>query len=149
MRCPFCSFIDTQVKDSRPSEEGDFIKRRRWCSSCNARFITIERKETVEIKILKRSGSKRPLDAQKILQSLVVATRKRPVTNEMLEKIVSHILKEIEKSGETEISSTFIGQLIMNELAQIDQVSYVRYASVYRDFNAVDDFSEFIRSMAK
>lgn len=149
MKCPFCNFIDTQVKDSRPSEDADSIKRRRYCQNCGARFITIERREIPEIKVVKRSGAKKPFDAQKVLQSLRIATRKRPVSNELLEKIVSHILKKIEKSGETEISSTFIGQLIMNELAKIDQVAYVRYASVYQDFNAVDDFSEFIQRITK
>lgn len=149
MKCPFCNFIDTQVKDSRPSEDSESIKRRRYCPNCGGRFITIERRELPEIKVIKRSGVKKNFDTQKVLQSLRIATRKRPVANEQLEQIVTHILKKIEKSGEMEISSTLIGQFIMNELAQVDQVAYVRYASVYQDFNAIDDFSEFIKLMIK
>ena len=149
MKCPFCNFIDTQVKDSRPLEDSEAIKRRRYCSSCGGRFTTTERRELPEIKVIKRSGAKKNFDAQKILQSLRIATRKRPVTNEQLEQIVIRILKKIEKSGETEITSTLIGQFIMNELAQVDQVAYIRYASVYQDFNAIDDFSEFIKIMMK
>jgi transcriptional repressor NrdR len=149
MKCPFCDFIDTQVKDSRPSEDGEIIKRRRSCHSCGGRFITLERREIPEIKIVKRSGVKRPFDSQKLLKSIMIPMRKRPVNTDVIEQIISNILKKIEKFGEGEISSTVIGQLVMNELADVDQVAYVRYASVYKEFKSVDDFGEFIKTMAK
>ena len=149
MHCPFCGFIDTQVKDSRPSEDGDVIKRRRACNSCGGRFITLERRELPEIRIIKKSGIKWPLDTQKLLKSITVPMHKRPVTDEQIEDIMSKILKKIERFGEGEVNSTVIGQLVMNELAEIDQVAYVRYASVYKEFKSVSDFSDFIKIIAK
>jgi len=144
MKCPFCDFLDTQVKDSRPSDDGALIKRRRVCVKCGGRFTTFERMETRELKIIKRDGERRPFDSTKLLHSLEVATRKRPVKNEDLEKIVSEIIKKLDKFGEGEIESRLVGQLVMDELAKIDQVAYVRYASVYKDFSKASDFGKLI-----
>lgn len=149
MRCPFCGFIDSQVKDSRPSEDGMSIKRRRFCPVCNGKFTTFERIEIRELTILKRNGDKRTFDASKILRSLQVATRKRPVTEEQLEQIVSNITKRLEKFGEGEITSQAIGTMVMSELAKVDHVAYVRYASVYQEFSKADDFQEIIDSINK
>lgn len=147
MRCPFCDFIDTQVKDSRPAGTDSIIKRRRYCQSCGGKFTTLERVETKEIKVLKRNGEKRPFDNTKLLNSLEIATRKRPVTSEQLEAVLSIIIKQLEKSCEGEVSSSIIGQLVMNELTKVDQVAYIRYASVYKDFHTISDFSAFIKGM--
>ena len=125
------------------------IKRRRSCNSCGGRFITLERRELPEIKIIKKSGIKRPFDSQKLLKSIIIPMHKRPVNSDQVEEIISKILKKIEKFGEGEVSSTVIGQLVMNELAEIDQVAYVRYASVYKEFKSVSDFNDFIKIMAK
>lgn len=148
MKCPFCDFIDTQVKDSRPSEDGSLIKRRRLCVKCGARFTTFERIEIRELKVIKRNGEKRPFDSSKLLRSLEVATRKRPVAHEELDKIVSSIIKKLEKYGEGEIESSIVGQLVMDELAKVDEVSYVRYASVYKDFSKASDFGKLIAEIS-
>lgn len=147
MKCPFCDFADTQVKDSRPSEDGISIKRRRQCLSCGARFTTQERLELREIKIIKKDGEIRPFDTTKMVRSIEVATRKRPVTSEQIEMIVSRILKKLEKFGEGEIESKVVGELVMEELAKIDDVAYVRYASVYKDFSKAADFGKFIQGI--
>ncbi|WPX96480.1 transcriptional regulator NrdR [Candidatus Bandiella euplotis] len=147
MKCPFCDFLDTQVKDSRPSDDNINIKRRRFCNNCGARFTTYEAVEVREIKVIKRSGEKRPLDAQKLLRSLEIATRKRRLNHNDLENIVSNIIKKIQKYGEGEITSKIIGELVMKELIEIDQVAYVRYASVYMDFKEVRDFKELIQTL--
>lgn len=148
MKCPFCDFLDTQVKDSRPSEDGSLIKRRRLCVKCGGRFTTFERIEMRELKIIKRNSEKRPFDSNKLLRSLEVATRKRPVSPEDLEKIVSAIIKKLDKYGEGEIESSIVGQLVMDELAKIDEVSYVRYASVYKDFSKATDFGKLIAEIS-
>lgn len=147
MKCPFCNFLDTQVKDSRPSEEYFIIKRRRFCNSCGGKFTTLERIENREIKVIKRCGDIRPFDSTKLLKSLEIATRKRYITVEQLDNIVTKIIKNLEKFSEGEVTSIAIGQLAMNELAQIDQVAYVRYASVYKDFNEISDFINFIKNI--
>lgn len=149
MKCPFCDFLDTQVKDSRPSDDGMVIKRRRHCPSCGARFTTHERTEMRELKIVKKNGEKRPFDGDKILRSIFVATRKRPVSNEEAENILSAVIKKLEQFGEGEVETEVVGRLVMEELANIDDVSYVRYASVYKDFSDAGDFGEFIASMKK
>ena len=149
MRCPFCDFLDTQVKDSRPSDDGVVIKRRRQCPSCGARFTTHERTEMREIKVVKKKGENRPFDSDKILRSIIVATRKRPVTTEQTDDILSHVLKKLEKFGEGEVTTSVIGQLVMDELAKVDEVSYVRYASVYKDFSNAGDFGNFIAKIKK
>lgn len=148
MKCPFCDFLDTQVKDSRPSEDGSLIKRRRLCVKCGGRFTTFERQETRELKIIKRNGECRPFDSNKLLRSLEVATRKRPIKPEDLEKIVSEIIKKLDQFGEGEVESKIVGQLVMDELAKYDQVAYVRYASVYKDFSKASDFGKLIAEIA-
>ncbi len=149
MKCPFCDFLDTQVKDSRPSDDALVIKRRRQCPSCGARFTTLERTELREIKVIKKNAERRPFDGTKVLRSINVATRKRPVTSEQAEAILSEVIKKLEKFGEGEVETKVIGQLVMDELAKVDEVSYVRYASVYKDFSNAGDFGKFIASIKK
>lgn len=149
MKCPFCGFLDTQVKDSRPSDDGLAIKRRRQCPSCGARFTTFERIETREIKIAKKNGDVRPFDINKLVRSIEVAIRKRPISSEQVDEISSKILKKLEKYGEGEVPSKVVGQLVMEELAQIDEVACVRYASVYMDFDKATDFGQFISNLKK
>lgn len=149
MKCPFCSFIDSQVKDSRPSEDGLSIKRRRFCPSCGGRFTTFERVEMRELKIVKRSGEVRPFDSNKLTRSIEVATRKRPIKHELIEEVVSRIRKKLEKYGEGEVESRIVGQMVMDELAKLDEVAYVRYASVYMDFSKATDFGPFIANIKK
>jgi transcriptional repressor NrdR len=144
MKCPFCSFADSLVKDSRPSEDGGTIKRRRQCPSCGARFTTLERVELRELKVIKRNGDIKLFDVNKIVKSINVATRKRPINHEQVDDIVSKILMKLEKYGEGEVQSKIIGELIMEELSKIDEVAYVRYASVYKDFSKASDFGNFI-----
>jgi transcriptional repressor NrdR len=147
MKCPFCSFSDTQVKDSRPSDDSLAIKRRRFCTNCGARFTTFERIENRELKVLKRSGEFRPFDSGKLLRSIEVACRKRHINPELLEAIVSRIMKKLEKYGEGEVKSKIVGQMVLEELATLDHVAYVRYASVYMDFTKVTDFSKLIDNL--
>ncbi len=149
MKCPFCDFLDTQVKDSRPSDDGLVIKRRRQCPSCGARFTTHERTELRELRVVKKNGEKRPFDGSKILRSISVATRKRPVTSEQADAILSEVIKKLEKYGEGEVETQIVGQLVMEELSKIDEVSYVRYASVYKDFSNAGDFGKFIAGIKK
>ncbi|MCE2991996.1 MAG: transcriptional regulator NrdR [Candidatus Jidaibacter sp.] len=149
MKCPFCAFLDTQVKDSRPSDDGMSIKRRRQCPSCGARFTTFERVENREIKIIKKNGEVRPFDINKLIRSIEVATRKRPINSENVDEISSKILKKLEKYGEGEVPSKVVGQLVMEGLAEIDEVACVRYASVYMDFNKATDFGQFISNLRK
>lgn len=148
MKCPFCDFSDTQVKDSRPSEDSSTIKRRRMCIQCGGRFTTLERLELREIMVKKRNGEVKPFEENKVLRSLQVATRKRPVTADQLERIVSEIMKKIDRFGEGEVESRLIGKLVMEELAKVDQVAYVRYASVYKEFAKATDFGKFIAKIA-
>ena len=145
MKCPFCEFLNTQVKDSRSSDDNSSIKRRRICNNCGAKFITYEMLEVREIMVIKRSGAKRPFDIQKLLRSLEIATRKRNIENDLLNKIASNIVKKLQKFGEGEVESKIIGELVMNELIKVDQVAYVRYASVYMDFKEVKDFKGLIQ----
>lgn len=147
MKCAFCHFSDTQVKDSRPNEDGTCIKRRRFCLNCGARFTTYERIETREIKVIKRNGVEKTFDRIKLLKSIEIAARKRLVNNEQLESIVSNIIKKLEKFGEGEVPSQLIGKLAMSELSLVDHVAYVRYASVYMDFSKPSDFNKFIKNL--
>ncbi len=149
MKCPFCGFLDTQVKDSRPSDDGFAIKRRRQCPDCSGRFTTFERIEIREIKINKKNGDVRPFDINKLVRSIEVAIRKRPITTEHVDEISSKILKKLEQYGEGGVSSKVVGQLVMEELAQIDEVACVRYASVYMDFGKATDFGQFISNLKK
>ncbi|MGZ9202304.1 MAG: transcriptional regulator NrdR [Caulobacteraceae bacterium] len=144
MRCPFCGHDETQVKDSRPSEDGAAIRRRRLCPSCEGRFTTFERVQLRELTILKRSGRRTPFDRDKLARSLSIALRKRPVEPERVERMISAIVRQLESMGETELPSSTIGELIMKHLKQLDDVAYVRYASVYRDFKHTDDFAQFL-----
>lgn len=147
MRCPFCGYEDTQVKDSRPSEDGAAIRRRRFCSKCDARFTTFERVQLRELTVIKNDGSKKPFDRDKLERSMRIALRKRPVDEERLERVINSLVRQMETSGENEISTKKIGEMVMKALYALDQVAYVRYASVYRDFRTPEDFNEFVNSL--
>jgi len=148
MRCPFCSHNDTQVKDSRPTEDNSAIRRRRFCPECGSRFTTFERVQLRELTVLKKSGKRSPFNRDKVVNSIKVACRKRQVEDERIEKIVNSIQRRLESSGETEIQSDDIGRLVMESLASLDPVAYVRFASVYQDFTGAKDFERFIARMA-
>lgn len=147
MRCPFCGFADTQVKDSRPTEDNAAIRRRRFCPSCNFRFTTFERVQLRELTVVKSNGRREPFDRDKVLRSMEIACRKRPVDQQKLDRVANGIVRQLESSGESEIPAQMIGQLVMDALAHIDQVAYVRFASVYRNFREVKDFESFIGSI--
>lgn len=144
MRCPFCGHSESQVKDSRPSEDGAAIRRRRLCPECGGRFTTFERVQLRELTILKRSGRRAPFDRDKLARSVAVAMRKRPVDPDRVERMISAIVRQLESMGETELPSSAIGELVMKHLKQLDDVAYVRYASVYRDFRETQDFARFL-----
>jgi transcriptional repressor NrdR len=144
MRCPFCGNEESQVKDSRPSEDGAAIRRRRYCPSCEGRFTTFERVQLRELTIVKRSGRRTPFDRDKLARSISIALRKRPVEPERVERMISAIVRQLESMGETELPSSTIGELVMKHLKQLDDVAYVRYASVYRDFRETQDFARFL-----
>lgn len=147
MRCPFCGKDDTQVKDSRPTDDSQAIRRRRHCPHCGARFTTFERVQLRELTVVKEHGKREPFDRDKVLRSMQIALRKRPVDADHLERVVNGIVRQLESTGENEISSDRIGQLVMQELAQLDQVAYVRFASVYKNFHEARDFEEFIGTL--
>ena len=140
MRCPFCQNEDTQVKDSRPTEDGAAIRRRRQCDKCGSRFTTFERVQLRDLVVLKRSGRRVPFDRDKLVRSLQISLRKRPVDPERVETMVSAIVRELESGGEAEISSETIGEIVMEHLRSLDDVAYVRFASVYRNFREAKDF---------
>jgi transcriptional repressor NrdR len=144
MRCPFCGELESQVKDSRPSEDGGVIRRRRLCPECGGRFTTFERVQLRELTIVKRSGRRTPFDRDKLSRSIAVALRKRPIDPERIERMVSGIVRQLESLGETDIPSSVVGEMIMTALKALDQVAYVRYASVYRDFRETQDFAKFL-----
>ena len=144
MRCPFCGHAESQVKDSRPSEDGAAIRRRRLCPECGGRFTTFERVQLRELTIVKRSGRRTPFDRDKLARSIAIATRKRPIDPERVERMVSGIVRNLESMGETEIQSSVVGETVMSALKQLDDVAYVRYASVYRDFRETGDFARFL-----
>jgi transcriptional repressor NrdR len=144
MRCPFCGHLESQVKDSRPSEDGAAIRRRRNCPECGGRFTTFERVQLRELTILKRSGRRTPFDRDKLVNSLSIALRKRPVDAERVERMVSGIVRQLESMGESELPSHVVGELVMKALKSLDEVAYVRYASVYRDFRETQDFAKFL-----
>ena len=147
MRCPFCSNEDTQVKDSRPTEDNTSIRRRRICDQCGSRFTTFERIQLRDLVVVKSKGQKENFDRDKMFRSLSLALRKRSVDNEKIEKIVNAIVRKLENSGETEIKSNIIGQYIMEALMHLDQVAYVRFASVYKNFREAKDFEDFLGSL--
>ncbi len=146
MRCPFCGHAESQVKDSRPAEDGAAIRRRRFCPECAGRFTTFERVQLRELTILKRSGRRTPFDRDKLIRSISIATRKRPIDAERIERMVNGIVRQLESQGETELPSSAVGDAIMKALKSLDDVAYVRYASVYRDFQQTEDFANFLGS---
>ncbi len=147
MRCPFCSNEDTQVKDSRPTEDNTAIRRRRVCDVCGSRFTTFERIQLRDLIVMKSNGQKENFDRDKMYRSLSLALRKRNVDNEKIEKIVNAIVRKLENSGETDIKSNIIGQYIMEALMHLDQVAYVRFASVYKNFREAKDFEDFLGNL--
>ena len=147
MRCPFCAHEDSQVKDSRPTEDGAAIRRRRQCEGCAARFTTFERIQLRELVVLKSEDRREPFDRDKLLRSLSIAARKRPIDAARLERLVSGIQRQLETSGEQEVSSKRIGELVMDALKALDPVAYIRFASVYRDFSEAKDFEAFAGSV--
>ena len=149
MRCPFCSTDDTQVKDSRQAEEGSAIRRRRNCSSCGGRFTTFERIQLRELIVIKNNGSKEVFDREKLFQSMKTPLRKRPIDSAKLDQMVSGIVRQLEAYGDNEIPTKMIGELVMQAFAETDQVAYIRYASVYKDFREVEDFNEFVGDLQK
>jgi transcriptional repressor NrdR len=147
MRCPFCGEPDSQVKDSRPTDDGGAIRRRRNCPSCGQRFTTIERVQLRELTVVKADDRRVAFDRDKLARSVRIALRKRPVNDERIERIVNGIVRQLEASGETEIKSADVGELVMETLKAVDAVAYVRFASVYRDFREAADFGEFLDHM--
>jgi transcriptional repressor NrdR len=148
MRCPFCGHGDTQVKDSRPTEDNAAIRRRRYCPECSARFTTFERVQLRELTVVKSNGEKVPFDREKLKRSLEIALRKRPVDNDRIERVVNSIQRRLETLGESEIPSKVIGEMVMDNLADLDKVGYVRFASVYRNFREAKDFEEFVGKLS-
>ncbi|MBL8702498.1 MAG: transcriptional repressor NrdR [Alphaproteobacteria bacterium] len=144
MRCPFCGHDDTQVKDSRPTDDGSAIRRRRFCPACGSRFTTFERVQLRELTIVKKGGVKQPFDREKIMRSITLALRKRPVDPDRIDRIVNGIVRRLESLGESEIPSTIVGEMVMDALASLDPVAYVRFASVYKNFREAKDFEDFI-----
>ncbi len=148
MRCPYCGSLETQVKDSRPTEDSSSIRRRRICPDCGGRFTTFERVQWRELVVLKKSGRRVPFDRDKLMRSLEVALRKRPVEGERVERMVNGIVRQLESQGDSDISSERIGELVMEGLRALDGVAYVRFASVYRNFREARDFNMLIDELA-
>ena len=147
MRCPFCNHEDTQVKDSRPSEDGSSIRRRRFCPACNSRFTTFERVQLRELTVVKSNNERRLFDRDKIARSMAIALRKRPVEADAVEMAINRIVQKLESEGESDIPTHRIGALVMAELKKLDAVAYIRYASVYRDFSDAGDFESFVEKL--
>ena len=144
MRCPFCGHEDTQVKDSRPTEDGSAIRRRRSCGNCGQRFTTIERTQLRELTVVKSDQRRVPFDRDKLARSIRIALRKRPIQEERIERILNSIVRQLEASGESDIPSKQIGEMVMETLREVDAVAYVRFASVYRNFREAKDFETFL-----
>jgi transcriptional repressor NrdR len=147
MRCPFCGNDDTQVKDSRPTEDNSAIRRRRFCSGCNARFTTFERVQLRELTVVKSNGVREPFERDKLLRSMRIALRKRPIDVDRIDRVVNNLVRQLESSGESEIPSKQIGEMVMRHLLALDQVAYVRYASVYRNFREASDFNQLVETL--
>lgn len=147
MHCPFCGADDTQVKDSRPTEEGAAIRRRRACIGCGARFTTFERVQIRELTVVKQNGKREPFDRDKLARSLNISLRKRQVEPERIERLISSIVRRLESSGESDIPSQRVGELVMDGLSTLDSVAYVRFASVYRNFREARDFEDFVGTL--
>ena len=148
MRCPYCGGLETQVKDSRPSDDNAAIRRRRVCPACGGRFTTFERVQLRELTVIKKNGQREPFDRDKLARSIYVALRKRPVEGERVERVINSMVRQLESSGESEIPTDVIGGLVMEALASLDQVAYIRFASVYRNFREAKDFGEFVGRIA-
>jgi transcriptional repressor NrdR len=148
MRCPFCSHEDTQVKDSRPTEDNTAIRRRRFCPACASRFTTFERIQLRELTVVKTAGQRVPFDRDKLERSILIATRKRPVDPDRIDRMINAIVRQLESSGESDIPSKMIGGMVMEALASLDQVAYVRFASVYRNFREAKDFEDFVGQLS-
>jgi transcriptional repressor NrdR len=149
LRCPFCGHDDSQVKDSRPTEDNSAIRRRRQCEGCGGRFTTFERIQLRELLVIKSEGKREPFDREKLERSLSVACRKRPVDNTQIEKLASAIQRQLETLGESEIETKRIGEFVMDGLKALDSVAYIRFASVYKDFNEAKDFEDFAGSVVE
>jgi transcriptional repressor NrdR len=149
LRCPFCSHDASQVKDSRPTEDGSAIRRRRQCEDCSARFTTFERIQLRELTVVKSQSRREPFDRSKLERSIAIALRKRPVPPERIDKLLSSIQRQLETSGESEVASSTIGEMVMNALQALDTVAYIRFASVYKDFREARDFEEFAGTVAE
>lgn len=148
MRCPFCGNDDTQVKDSRPTDDGSAIRRRRQCPACGGRFTTFERVQLRELIIVKKTGRKEPFERDKLARSIEIACRKRPVEPERIERLVNGVVRQLESLGEAEIDVGVVGELVMGALQSLDPVAYIRFASVYRDFREARDFETFVGSLS-
>jgi len=144
MRCPFCSSEDTQVKDSRQAEDNSAVRRRRQCGSCGARFTTFERVQLRDLTVVKKSGRRTPFERDKLARSVLIALQKRPVKPDQVEQMISGVVRQLEAGGSSDIESDRIGELVMEGLSSLDKIAYVRYASVYKDFRATEDFASFI-----
>ena len=149
MRCPFCGHIDTQVKDSRPTEDGAAIRRRRFCPACGGRFTTFERVQLRDLTVLKKNGKRAPFERDKLYRSIQISLRKRPVDQERVDRMITGIVRRLESMGEAEVPSTVIGEMVMDSLGNLDPVAYVRFASVYRNFREAKDFEEFVEDLSR
>ncbi|MBE6452577.1 MAG: transcriptional repressor NrdR [Alphaproteobacteria bacterium] len=149
MKCPFCGCDDTQVKDSRDTDDNTAIRRRRECGECGSRFTTFERVQLRDLIVVKKNGEKVMFDRDKLANSIYLAVRKRPVSSERVEKVVNSIQRRLETSGEAEVPSTQIGEFVMQALSTLDHIAYIRFASVYRDFKEVSDFEDFVETIDK
>lgn len=147
MRCPFCGHMDTQVKDSRPTEDGAAIRRRRFCPGCQSRFTTFERVQLRDLVVIKKNGQRTPFDRDKLARSIQIACRKRAIDGERIERVINGIQRRLESSGETEIPSHTVGEMVMEALSSLDPVAYVRFASVYRNFREAKDFESFVERL--
>jgi transcriptional repressor NrdR len=149
MRCPFCGNLETGVKDSRLSDDKESVKRRRYCTICDSRFTTFEHIQLKEILVIKKNGEKKIFDPEKLKKSIEMAVRKRPVLEIQVEKLVNNIIRQLELENESEITSAKIGEMVMNSLQNLDKVAFVRFASVYKNFEKADDFQKFIKKIVK
>ncbi len=149
MRCPFCANTDTQVKDSRPTDEHTAIRRRRFCSECGGRFTTFERVQLRELTVIKKNGRRIPFNREKLMASVLIALRKRGVEQERVERMVSSIARQLESTGENEIQSETIGHMVMEGLKVLDEVAYIRFASVYKEFHEAKEFGDIISNLSE
>ncbi len=147
MKCPFCNGEDTQVKDSRPTEDNAAIRRRRECPNCDARFTTFERVQLREIMVMKNDGTREPFDRDKLMRSVRLPLQKRPIDAETMERSVNQIVRELEQAGDADVTTKLIGEKVMRALAKLDPVAYVRYASIYKDFREINDYNTFVATI--